>query len=458
MPPLGAAYAHSDLAMATLFHLPLEVVGLIVTLLSTDDLCFFRQACKQINDKTISLFAKKCFAERFIMFEKRSLETLASISKHPVFGRFVEKLEICFDHLLPFDELDTIEPPSRPIWKIQHDGNLEIDNTSEVASKDGSFLSEEGPNQVNEEAYRKSFEQQEQLVRTEHGVHCLTQAMTHLVNCKQIYINDEYRPWGSQYLQRVVGVVPQRCLTFQSKRSIDFIRHVLHATFTAITISDIQIETLEICAGHLIDNASRLSPDMLVRPSSEMLDQANIQSLHKLSLIINPDCPDPVSDSTRWTLDLIRFIKRFPELVEFEVEFEFRDSFNPADEDRTASLNLREPYNRFSTLAYQLYIPKLEIVSLSMIDCTSSELAFFLLRHNKTLRSVHLEGIYLIEDMSAWCKLIEVVRDSLCVTHFSMTNCGAETRPGRNQQINQSVEARDKESFDLLRDFINHLG
>jgi hypothetical protein len=50
-----------------------------------------------------------------------------------------------------------------------------------------------------------------------------------------------------------------------------------------------------------------------------------------------------------------------------------------------------------------------------MIDCTGMDIAFFLLRHQKTLIDIHLESITLLNtdpEVGGWPWLVEVIRDS----------------------------------------------
>jgi hypothetical protein len=70
--------------------------------------------------------------------------------------------------------------------------------------------------------------------------------MTHLAQCKRIVIDDSNHPWGLHQIKRSIGVLPQRSLTFESAKSVDFIRHVIHAVLTAVIASKLQIEELEI--------------------------------------------------------------------------------------------------------------------------------------------------------------------------------------------------------------------
>jgi hypothetical protein len=281
--------------------------------------------------------------------------------------------------------------------------------------------------------------------------------MARFVNCKTISINDGHRPWGLSLLESEIGITPQRCLTIKSTKSIEFVRHLICTTITAAITSNIQIEVLEIIAGQLFDNASRPTPDMLIRPSS-LPAHANIGSLRQLTLFLSPEYPEITSDCTRWTSDLVYFIDRFPQLSNFTLEFEYRDMYglDVMDYSYNVGLGPLEVGGRFSTIASRLYIPHLEILRLSCIDCTSMELAFFLLRHHKKLRTVYLDSINLIDGANTWGWLMQILRDNMRIAYFSMNRCTAkEVEPGQGTTRRRLFEASDSDSFTHLKDIFD---
>lgn len=121
-------------------------------------------------------------------------------------------------------------------------------------------------------AYREAFREQEELIHGEHAVDYLTRAMKNLVNCKAITVTDEDNVWGLKRVYREIGILPQRCLTFESPESVQIVQHTLNALFTAVAKSGIKIESLEIASGSMVEKANRISPDMLVRPPSAILN------------------------------------------------------------------------------------------------------------------------------------------------------------------------------------------
>lgn len=458
--------------MATILHLPPEISGFITEQLSTEDFFRFRQTCKYISTQTATYFARNYFQTRYVMLERRSLETLTRIAEHPALGTSIQTVEICTNHLLPLDELRIIDPPSRPVWQIiagVSSDDIGGDVSSEEADdsdrdvgseeSDASASSRLHLRRLNEKAYRKSFQDQEELVRTGYDIKCLTQSLKHIVNCKTINIADDNRPWGLKRLQREIGTVPQRCLTFQSSKSIEFIRRIAHAVFTSIAASNIPIEVLDVSIGCLIDNASRISPDMLIGPSA-ILAQFQLPSLRELNLLLNPNSPEHAADSSTWTSDLVQFIRRFPELSDFSLDFEHRDSYSLFNSNFALDFVHRDSGSRFSRLCTVLHIPKLEVLRLGSIDCTSMELAFFLLRHQRTLREVYLDTIDLVDgDVGRWRWLIEIIRDTLLLTYFSMNGCTTkdielfEMKSGQDTRC--PLEATDHQGFTHIMELLD---
>lgn len=179
----------------------------------------------------------------------------------------------------------------------------------------------------------------------------------------------------------------------------------------------------------MVEKVNRISPDMLVRTPSAILSQFQLSSLKKLHLILDAKSLTHSRTSSDWSYDLIQFVGRFPELSDFYLGFEFRDSFAPSS---LASKVMRPfdldsvdciTFSRFSKLCRLLYIPKLKSLGLSMFDCTSLELAFFLLCHQGTLREIYLEGVTLVDEVGGWPWLIKEIRDKLQITNFSMQSC-----------------------------------
>lgn len=374
--PLSALH----IAIASLLQLPPEITTLIFKELSTQDVLHVRQTCKEICSRAETLFVRTHFQTRSIIFEQQSLDALASISKQQNLSEHIHTLEIYVYHLLPLQDLEEIEPPYHPYEEIIKKALSGITDASDKddASSSSSLYRDRHLRGIDTNTYLRCLEDQERLVRTEYAITSLTQTMTHLTQCKRIIIDDSNHPWGLHQIKRSIGVLPQRSLTFESAKSIDFIRHLIHAVLTAIIASKLQIEELEISLRGLMENTNRISPQMLPGPSFIFLTQAlPITSLRYLHIVLDPCVPESSYDLP-WEHGLAHFISLFPELSQVLLEFDRRDNLE-----------------RFSSLSSLLYFPKLEMLTLSCIDCTSEELVWFLLRHKETLQEISFNSINL---------------------------------------------------------------
>lgn len=91
-----------------------------------------------------------------------------------------------------------------------------------------------------------------------------------------------------------------------------------------------------------------------------------------------------------------------------------------------------------------------------MVDCTSIQLAFFLLRHNQTLRTIEFESVELVDSLDRWPWLLQVVRDSMHITHFWMSNCSLRMSTGKPViQYGDPWEASDTEGLTHIIDMMN---
>ncbi|PON20116.1 hypothetical protein TGAM01_v211011 [Trichoderma gamsii] len=248
------------------------------------------------------------------MLHRRSLETLANIAKHPTLGPAVK------------------EPPSEALLEIvdgikrEESGLGEETEEEDEGGEEGNASDEEasrsGDGQLphlrglHEEAYHKAFKDQQELIRRGDDIKHLTHALRGLTNCVIFRVTDANRVWGLRRLRREIGILPQRCVTFTSPESIKLVRRLLHAFFTALAESHASIEFLEIASGCIVDNANRISADMLVKPSSPILNNFRLNTLTTLHLSLDSKSPEHNATSVNWTYDLIRFIERFPELSE----------------------------------------------------------------------------------------------------------------------------------------------
>ncbi|KAH7234030.1 uncharacterized protein BKA55DRAFT_695555 [Fusarium redolens] len=389
------------------------------------------------------------------MLERRSLHCLESIARSESLGQSVEELDICTSHLLPLDEVEEIEPPHSEYegmmkhlkkknnidailhlgieyyeewvrrWPINN-GEVGVGDEDEKDDYNGQDNQEMGSDigddvkaassrleQINPQEYNRHLHDQEDMMRAGYDVKCLAGAMTYLKRCRKINISTSIHAWGMRRLRQRIGILPQRGLTFKSKASIRQVHHIVQVVLAAIAVSGISVQYLDIEPSMMLENANRISPFMLMGPSSSViLSRSFPTSLRQLQISLDPESPpDDTISGTKWGLGLLQFIHLLPELSDLELSFEHRDEAG-----------------RFSEIAKDLYIPKLESITLHLIDTTKEDIAILLLCHHRTLRRVVLESIQLDGDLTAWRWLIEVVWRSLELDEFCILSSWAERK------------------------------
>ncbi|KAJ9629288.1 hypothetical protein H2203_001659 [Taxawa tesnikishii (nom. ined.)] len=130
--------------------LPPEVLTEVVSYLDKEDLQDVRLVCRSIESVAIEVLGKECFAELMHIYSFHSLQTLAEITNHKVFGKYVKKVLICTARLLP-----------KGIYKFGH-----------MVYRDLAYLSQEGgPDLIGDTlaAYKEGALEQETLTKYDRG-------------------------------------------------------------------------------------------------------------------------------------------------------------------------------------------------------------------------------------------------------------------------------------------------
>jgi hypothetical protein len=273
------------------------------------------------------------------------------------------------------------------------------------------------------------------MAQTGYDVKCLTQALACLKSCREISISTSTQAWGLRRLRRSIGILPQRALTFQSKESIRQVHHIIQVVLSAIAASKISVEALVFEPRMMLENADRINPFMLMGPLSAILSRSPPTSLRRLQLSLDPESPlDDRIAGREWGPDLLRFLCLLPELSDLELEFGYRDEAG-----------------RFSEIAKELHIPKLEKLALFLIDTTKEYIAILLLRHHRTLRVVYLDSIKLIGDLTTWRWLINIIWRSLELDKLYIISSWAEDKGGISHfgMDGKDIEIVDDNSFTI---------
>ncbi|VTO90928.1 unnamed protein product [Fusarium graminearum] len=462
--------------MASLLHLPNELSAVILSQVHPRDWLSLGRTCKELRTKTAHLVTDFFFRKRVVMIERRSLHCLESIAGTASLGKFVEELDICTSHLLPLDEVEDIEPPDDEyegmmkylMQKNDPDAILDLglksdyeqwirrwpinngeDEFSDEDEQDDHYGQDGQPTdravseddkvaksrleQINTQEYNRYRHDQDDMMRTSHDVKCLARAMRNLVGCRKINISTSIHAWGLRRLRKQIGILPQRALTFKSSASIRQVHHIVQVVLAAIAVSGIAVQCLDIEPGTSVENANRISPSMLLGPSSSVILSHHFPtSLRQLQISLDPgSLPDNTAPSRAWGQDFIQFVSLLPELSTLDLGFECRDE-----------------EGRFSEIAKELYIPQLKSITLYMVDTTKEDIAIFLLSHHRTLRTVVLNSIRLEGDLSAWRWLVTTIWRSLDLDEFSILSSWVAEKDGNFASSDiQDITITDSASY-----------
>ncbi|EGU88228.1 hypothetical protein FOXB_01256 [Fusarium oxysporum f. sp. conglutinans Fo5176] len=230
--------------------------------------------------------------------------------------------------------------------------------------------------------------------------------MKNLTRCESVYLTVG-NPWDLEHLRGRIGVYLLKSLSSKSSSTSEkLVERMIQATLTAIAMSELHIQALGISTGFQMNNARCIHPDILIG-SSALLSESPMKHLSRLYLVL--DKHPGLGNTSKWTPPMVQFIESFPSLSHLCLGFVDSDD-----------------WGRFSELCKTLLIPKLEILSLRFIHCTSIDLAFFLLRHQRTLRWIQLDWVKLTDGVKSWRWLFEVVRDSLDITSLGTRGCSGQ--------------------------------
>ncbi|SPJ87909.1 uncharacterized protein FTOL_12378 [Fusarium torulosum] len=332
------------------------------------------------------------------MVEKANLDNFVQISKSPHLAKHIQNLQIHTLHLLPFDELQRVEPsfilnePDTQVKQAIYSDAL-LDPTSYEDLLD----------RLDEERYRKHYDQQKDLMTSDYAYQCLRDAMSRLKACRKIAFDSEDPPWSTPRLEQSFGILLQRSRA-KLKASAGFISELMRTVLDAAGTSGVQIKTLDIHIGYMIDETLCLTLDRL--PCL----QSHVASLSQLHLVVEP---------TFRKNKLQQFLDSFPELTDFHLEVYSDMSFKKL----TGALD-------------KLRIPNLQKLTLCMMCCTAAELEDLIVSHQKTLQDIDLTSIKLPDDQS-WRNVFQKIVQKLHITSFFMEECmdDEELEPSNMEEL-----------------------
>lgn len=416
--------------MPSIYDLPTELVGLIAQQCDSEDLFNLRQTCRWVNNQTSCIFVKTYFATRAVMLQRQSLEVLLQISRHPIFGPAVTNLVVSMQHFLDDGEIDylidtdqimTSEENSRDIERalrrIRRGENS--DNGSDESDESHNESHDLLRNQPDKEVYHRGFHDQTTLQQLGLDAAYLVSIMGYLPNCTSLEIGGDDCAWGSTLVERSCGVPLTWCTEAEADHtSTIFITRAFQLIMGAVCISNMQIQTLCVTIGDVTDA-------MLALPGlDKTMLRTRIRTISYLEL-------DELrfGDSNIEIPHLAGFLSLFSSLRHFVLKIA-NDIFGA----RTS---------RFFSNAIE--IPTLEKLSLSGGCWTESALNQLLLRHQATLKVVHLGTMDLIGEDSNWLSILRGIKAIPSIHHIAVKYCKCHGRPLRFEDLPE--EMRDEIEF-----------
>ncbi|KAK2743501.1 hypothetical protein FQN57_004798 [Myotisia sp. PD_48] len=362
-----------------LSNLPTELILKVVKNLGSEDYFNFRLSSREIDQKSYPHLLSTYFTIRRYILHPYSLKNLLDISMQPAFAPHVRTLEISPNHL----KID----PHNIIADLEH----------------GRIVS--GPISLHPTGYLRHLQDQSKAREFGLDICWLVQALRNLPNCKCVMIYDHARvePFGAATIKRQTGAPLNG--TFDHGESIKFVERAIWVVLMAISMSESNVDMLGVTYGVF----STPAIPYILRKSIDNANQLrlNFPSINTLNLLLDPDDGNSMEN---WTKDLIDFIKLFPRIMTFNLEFW------PQDE------------HRFKTISDTLHLQYLQDLELSFFGCHESDIIRLLLRHKDTLKTIRLKGIDLISDGEAWGSLICAIRDNLSLDTLMITDCSLNDR------------------------------
>ncbi|KAK1974981.1 hypothetical protein LZ30DRAFT_738966 [Colletotrichum cereale] len=426
------------MATSRLVGLPTEIVALLATNLPSQDLHNLRQTCKPMAEKTAMAFHDRFFAARYVMLERHSLLNLVAISCHPTLSKAVQTVELCVDHLiLPSDYLSREELKTFGV----------IDEYDIVRQHDGkpiAVVNDGG--EATHTIYEDGWKDQVDLFKTMLHIQYLTDAFSHLPNCRSVGLRDKTRPWGAMRLSRKVSSFANRFITRVLPNSMVHGVTLIRTLLVALLKSRLPVEELYVDFGHLMLGCTSVIPRMLALPAAAAnAFKKQLTTVTTFWIMVNPKqsennfpaeaCKmlppgDIACESDRgWVSDFLGFLRLFPALSNL-----------------TTSFNHGEDRQQFSELPTPLTVPDLKSLRLESLECTKDELMGLLLRHKETLRTVELDCVGVNGcGPDAWSCVVQAIRRDCRLERLDLSMCRVDERefPFRFQIPERLYAGRD---------------
>lgn len=373
--------------MAQLTSLSPELISMVADRLTeSEDFFNLRHSSRYIESCSKHHYLQRFFGKRRHMLSRHSLKTLGDIVSDDVFGPTLQTLVIGIDHLTDDPPLE--DPLPFELW---------------LDTRVGEKVN------VNKSNYDWYLTDQNSILGSGLATAYLTSIFSKATNCNTLIIDDYYRAWGAGFLKRETGVYPTTDIGTYRFDSHEFLEKALGAIFIALTASGIHLQTLEISMGC---GRIPISPEMLAFPQLQPLDFPCSSTLTQLELHIEPG-HEYVLDRASWLVTLNKFINHFEHVETLSLSFESAVEFKS-----------------FHEISRVLYLPHLQNLVLSGIDCTEDDLVRLFQSHSTTLQEISLDAVNLIHEGGSWHSIFIRIRDhlKLQLKRLNLTACCQDER------------------------------
>ncbi|KJK73719.1 hypothetical protein H634G_11019 [Metarhizium anisopliae BRIP 53293] len=382
--------------MPTILNLPTELLGLVSTELSLDDICNLLLTCKRLYNGPLPQYARNRFGTVCVILDQHSLDFLHQVIRRPIFAHAVHRLVICSDHLSHADYSHSLQQPPG-----HGEDNANTDSTI-------SFHPDE---------YSKRLASQTRLIKTDMATKCLARVLRGLPNCTAIAFSDgdEHDPIGRSRLERDIGVPPLRSLVVDVddahpesviEESKEIVSDAITTLLLAAARSGLSGLQFEITLGlpYHEEFIDAVTSDMLsLLTTRDEIHKADLANISMLRLVVY------ATRNETWISDTIEFIALFSQLTHLRLHFKNRG------EDRASG-----------SLCRRLNVNNLHELELSRLIVTESELMDVLLRHQKSLKHVTLEQIE-FDTPEGWPSFLSRAKDELSSCTFILEDCLIES-------------------------------
>jgi hypothetical protein len=199
--------------MPSLLTLPLELLVVVSTHLSTKDLGFLRLTCKQVEQSLYSWFAEEFFTKKQFMLTHKSLQTLVDISRH-------ESLSKQVTHVILATNIYIAVRPVRPVPYTFRDADAAT-------------------------SWAQGFYDQQSLMSTGYDRDMLTDAFEKLENLQVVGIRDfnsnnrhrdgtSWSSWGAPTILRETGFELPFASSQDTNMATSFLTHIFQTLICAL--------------------------------------------------------------------------------------------------------------------------------------------------------------------------------------------------------------------------------